>query len=151
MWVDAYRDDFKTRGESKLTVTFDSPNHICRADQERLLLGAMAGGEAGVTELVSASLCEWALATGNSYSAGLRAGPSVRGPRLEVWFDGGSRGNPGTAGAGALVHWCDDDEKKLASSHWSFVGDSNSNNEAEYQGLLCGLDGALNLLNGGAD
>ncbi len=30
-------------------------------------------------ELVSASLCEWALSTGRSYIAGLRAGPSVSG------------------------------------------------------------------------
>ncbi len=29
---------------------------------------------------------------------------------------------------------------------WSFIGDSSTNNEAEYGGLLCGLDGALSLL-----
>ena len=95
---------------------------------------------------MSASLCEWALSTGRSYTAGPQTGPSISGPRLEVWFDGGSRGNPGVAGAGALEFWCNDFGRPLASSHWSFIGDGSTNNKAEYGGLLCELDGALSLL-----
>jgi hypothetical protein len=47
-----------------------------------------------------------------SYTAGPQSGPSIS-PRLEVWFDGGSRGNPGVAGAGALVFWRNDFGKQL--------------------------------------
>ncbi len=78
-WVDAYREDFIARGETKLTMAFDRPDHICRLDQERLLHGALAGGGPEVSEHVSASLCKWALSNGRSYTAGLRAGPSISG------------------------------------------------------------------------
>lgn len=58
-------------------------------------------------------------------------------------FDGGSRGNPGIAGAGMVLYDSDD-----GSEIWSacqYIGDSNTNNEAEYMGLITGLQCARSL------
>jgi len=51
-------------------------------------------------------------------------------------FDGGSRGNPGIAGAGMVIY------NESGREVWygrHFVGDSMTNNVAEYSGLLIGL------------
>lgn len=56
-------------------------------------------------------------------------------------FDGCCKGNPGKAGSGSVIYknkneiWC----KSL------FIGDKNTNNEAEYMGLIIGLEEAINL------
>lgn len=54
-------------------------------------------------------------------------------------FDGASKGNPGLAGAGAVIY-------KNDSELWSgytFVGEKETNNMAEYNGLILGLTKAL--------
>jgi ribonuclease HI len=56
-------------------------------------------------------------------------------------FDGCSKGNPGLSGAGAVIY-------KNGVEIWSksiFVGKNNTNNEAEYNGLLIGLEEAVNM------
>lgn len=53
-------------------------------------------------------------------------------------FDGCSKGNPGLAGAGAVIYKNDDE-------YWSghfFVGENYTNNQAEYSGLIMGLQQA---------
>jgi ribonuclease HI len=53
-------------------------------------------------------------------------------------FDGCSKGNPGLAGAGAVIYH---DDKE----YWSdalFVGEMCTNNQAEYAGLILGLQQA---------
>jgi len=59
-----------------------------------------------------------------------------------LYFDGCSKGNPGLAGAGAVIYdkdmvevWC------LAQ----LVGTNSTNNEAEYTGLLIGLRRAVEM------
>ncbi len=58
-----------------------------------------------------------------------------------LYFDGCSKGNPGKAGAGAVLYlngeeiWAD----------CLFVGDHSTNNEAEYSGLLLGLEKAVEM------
>jgi ribonuclease HI len=47
------------------------------------------------------------------------------------YFDGGSRGNPGIAGAGYLIR----DGDKVHGAY-VYVGDNKTNNESEYTGLL---------------
>ena len=77
-------------------------------------------------------------------------------------FDGGSRGNPGSAGAGAEVYVrylqpSNDDGKNVASEndasgnilwevrrsrkyrHREYLGLKQTNNQAEYRGVICGL------------
>lgn len=56
-------------------------------------------------------------------------------------FDGCSKGNPGMAGAGAVIY-------RLDQEYWSgtlFVGESFTNNHAEYAGLILGLQQAKSL------
>lgn len=60
-------------------------------------------------------------------------------------FDGGSRGNPGIGGAGAVLYKNDQEE-------WSktfYLGENVTNNQAEYKGLIGGLKyvSTLNLPN----
>ncbi|MBZ0186048.1 MAG: ribonuclease HI family protein [Candidatus Obscuribacterales bacterium] len=60
-----------------------------------------------------------------------------------VFADGGSRGNPGPSGAGALVK--DESENGVTvASVYEFLG-TTTNNVAEYTGLIMGLRQALEL------
>ena len=54
-------------------------------------------------------------------------------------FDGGSNGNPGVAGAGAVIYF-DKDEVWGGSI---FVGDMETSNTAEYCGVILGLEEAI--------
>jgi ribonuclease HI len=59
-----------------------------------------------------------------------------------LYFDGCSKGNPGPSGAGAVIY------DVLMKEIWSvahFVGSNNTNNEAEYTGLLVGLRRAVEM------
>jgi probable phosphoglycerate mutase len=60
--------------------------------------------------------------------------------RLVVEADGGSRGNPGIAAGGAVV--LDDASGNVLSEVGVYVGIA-SNNVAEYNGLIAGLETAL--------
>jgi probable phosphoglycerate mutase len=66
--------------------------------------------------------------------------------KLIVEADGGSRGNPGPAGYGALV--CDAESGAVLAERSEGIGVA-TNNVAEYQGLIAGLRAALEL--GGRD
>ena len=57
-------------------------------------------------------------------------------------FDGGSRGNPGTAGAGMVIY---DDQGQEIWCGWKYHGEHSTNNVAEYLGLLSGLKCAKSL------
>jgi ribonuclease HI len=59
--------------------------------------------------------------------------------KLVVHFDGGSRGNPGPAGAGVVV---EDGQGRAVFEAGFFLG-RMTNNMAEYSGLLKGLDAAV--------
>lgn len=56
----------------------------------------------------------------------------------KLMFDGGSRGNPGLSGAGAVLY--NFDEEIWSASF--FVGVNSTNNHAEYAGLILGLQQA---------
>ena len=58
-----------------------------------------------------------------------------------MFFDGCSKGNPGLAGAGAVIYT--NNEEVWSGS--SFVGKQSTNNEAEYSGLILGLKKALEM------
>jgi len=60
--------------------------------------------------------------------------------RLVVEADGGSRGNPGIAAGGAVV--VDDASGEVLSEVGVYVGIA-SNNVAEYNGMIAGLETAL--------
>ena len=60
--------------------------------------------------------------------------------KYTLFFDGCSKGNPGPAGAGAVLYHGN-------TEIWSksiFVGNNSTNNVAEYSGLIIGLHEAVN-------
>ena len=59
----------------------------------------------------------------------------------KLFFDGASKGNPGLAGAGAVIYY---KEKEIWHGH-KFVGEMATNNQAEYCGLIIGLNKAIEL------
>lgn len=59
--------------------------------------------------------------------------------RLVVNVDGGARGNPGSAGYGAIIK---DDDGRVLAELYAGIGIS-TNNVAEYQGLIAALEWAL--------
>ena len=58
------------------------------------------------------------------------------GPRLRVWIDGGSRGNPGPSGIGVVV---EDPQGGVLDAVGRVIG-VGTNNVAEYRALLLGLE-----------
>jgi len=64
-------------------------------------------------------------------------------PEIEykLQFDGCSKSNPGIAGAGAVIYRFNEE----ISSKIKFVGNNETNNVAEYTGLIIGLLEAINL------
>ena len=58
-----------------------------------------------------------------------------------LFFDGCSKGNPGKAGAGAVIY---KNNTEIYSKSF-YVGDKETNNIAEYTGLIIGLTEAINL------
>ncbi len=67
---------------------------------------------------------------------------TAAGRRVIVEADGGSRGNPGPAGYGAVVR--DADTGEVLAERAAALG-TTTNNVAEYQGLLAGLRAAAEL------
>lgn len=64
--------------------------------------------------------------------------------KLIIHSDGGARGNPGPAGIGAIIN---SEDGKVVAEISQFIGHA-TNNQAEYQALLAGLEKAAIL---GAD
>ena len=60
---------------------------------------------------------------------------------FKMQFDGCSKGNPGLSGCGAVIYHYN----KEIWSKQMFVGVKETNNVAEYNGLLLGLQGAIHL------
>ena len=56
-----------------------------------------------------------------------------------LFFDGCSKGNPGIAGAGAVIY----ENNREIFSESLFVGKKETNNVAEYTGLILGLNEAV--------
>lgn len=66
----------------------------------------------------------------------------IEGDELHTWtlrFDGGSRGNPGHAGSGAVLYGSENSEMWYG---YFYIGDNETNNAAEYNGLIEGLKAA---------
>ena len=60
---------------------------------------------------------------------------------FKLQFDGCSKGNPGSAGAGAVIY-------KGSQEIWAaslYIGEKITNNHAEYAGLILGLEQAIKM------
>ncbi len=60
---------------------------------------------------------------------------------ITIYTDGGARGNPGPAGIGAVIL---DEHKKVLKEISRYIGET-TNNIAEYEALIAGLEGAVEL------
>lgn len=56
--------------------------------------------------------------------------------KLTIYTDGGSRGNPGPSGIGAVIY---NEKKEIIKEISKYIG-QGTNNQAEYQALLTGLE-----------
>lgn len=61
---------------------------------------------------------------------------------VKLFGDGGSRGNPGPAASGWVIY---DNADNLIKEGGFYVGDNNTNNQAEYLSLELGLEDAYKL------
>lgn len=61
--------------------------------------------------------------------------------QAKLFTDGGSRGNPGPSALGYVIYDMEDNVVKKSSAYLGVT----TNNQAEYQGLLVGLEAALEL------
>ncbi len=59
--------------------------------------------------------------------------------RLEVYTDGGSRGNPGEAAIGGVIYEVEGEKKKLFFTFSERIGVA-TNNEAEYKAVIKALE-----------
>lgn len=59
---------------------------------------------------------------------------------LEIYTDGGARGNPGPAGIGVAI-W---EGNNLVGTHAKYIGEA-TNNQAEYQAVILGLEQAKRM------
>jgi viroplasmin and RNaseH domain-containing protein/ribonuclease HI len=64
---------------------------------------------------------------------------------ITVYFDGGSRGNPGVAGSGTFIT-CSTKEQRTTYHIRQYCGDKQTNNYAEYTGLIMGLKQVASFL-----
>ncbi len=65
----------------------------------------------------------------------------MKNQKLIIFSDGGSRGNPGPAGCGAVVY---NSKRKIIAKIGQYIG-INTNNQAEYRALILGLERAKKL------
>ncbi len=61
---------------------------------------------------------------------------------LFIYCDGAARGNPGPAGAGAVIK---DAQGRVLAEIAAYLGDYRTNNEAEYEALILALKKAREL------
>ena len=71
-------------------------------------------------------------------------GPGGRFDVVDVYFDGGSRGNPGPAAIGAVVFDPARDPPQRLATVSEVIGET-TNNVAEYRALIAGLEAAAEL------
>jgi ribonuclease HI len=57
--------------------------------------------------------------------------------KITIHTDGGSRGNPGKAAAGAVFY---NEKGEIVKEFSKYLGDNLTNNEAEYMGVIFGLE-----------
>ena len=62
--------------------------------------------------------------------------------KILIYTDGGARGNPGIAGAGAVVL---DDQENVLTEVSEYLGNDKTNNWAEYEAIVLALQKCIEL------
>lgn len=66
-------------------------------------------------------------------------------PKIKVYTDGASRGNPGAAGIGIVIY---DEKGTMVESYHKYIGET-TNNQAEYKALLKSVEIIKELIKAG--
>jgi ribonuclease HI len=61
--------------------------------------------------------------------------------KVTIYTDGGARGNPGPAGIGAVIF---NEKEEIIGQYKKYIGET-TNNQAEYQAVVLGLEEAKKL------
>jgi ribonuclease HI len=124
--------------------TTTSPTEASARDRATASIAALHGARATMSSRASgadaddADDADDAAPSSSAFAADLSAAGS-----FTLFFDGASRGNPGAAGAGAVIRH--DATGAIVFEVAEFLGRDVTNNEAEYVSLLRGLEGARRL------
>jgi ribonuclease HI len=113
--------DEALKSKAAMKVPFESPLELMKSDPVLV--------ESGVAPLSVIALGDEIVKSSSS-----KQGHKSDREKWELFFDGGSRGNPGISGSGAVLY-------KDGTEIWSaakFLGRHNTNNQAEYTGLIIG-------------
>jgi ribonuclease HI len=62
--------------------------------------------------------------------------------KVKIFSDGGARGNPGPSGIGAVIF--DEKGQNILGEYKKYIGET-TNNQAEYQAVVLGLEKAFEL------
>jgi ribonuclease HI len=129
--------------EEPLARTLEAFPDVSRDDLRRLLeaLAAAYRSTEAIQAPPPASRPEPRKAPAPAGPRPSRGVPAGQFPRLAVFSDGAARGNPGPAGAGAVLVAPDG---TVIEELGKYLG-TNTNNYAEYTGLILGLRRALEL------
>ncbi|KAL7544300.1 hypothetical protein ACHAWF_007684 [Thalassiosira exigua] len=110
---------------------------------EAMAMGADDNGDYALELATSQSICARKDSSSNIAAPAAPAVAISPSKTYVLRFDGGARGNPGIAGAGAVLY--DAAEGCEVWSGCRYLGDKRTNNEAEYAGLTSGLKRARTL------
>ncbi len=105
-------------------------------DEARVLLRGFIKDKGPVTPVKTPGA-----ATKKAASARPLSRLNVRGRAYELYVDGGSRGNPGPSGAGAVIKGPDGKVVKRLKKNLG----RGTNNRAEYMALIMGVEAAIEL------
>lgn len=133
---------FKTREEAQTFIRSNAPAAAATASSAP---SSNMAGRKRTRDGVSDASQSKRSSNHHQQTSNNKHGASVQ---ITIHFDGGSRGNPGIAGAGAEVVVIKNATPPIITKYFirQFCGMRETNNHAEYQGLISGLEHARTLL-----
>lgn len=131
---------FKTRGEAESYIRSNSSSASSAPPSASNTKTASAGQKRARDHGDNVSTTQQKKTAIQKRNASSTSNSSNAELQITIHFDGGSRGNPGLAGAGAQVVVVKaNDNATTTYSIREFVGNRATNNYAEYKGLIAGL------------
>lgn len=140
-------DEFSKGGEAQLPADIVSPRDapLAAAEGANVTTDQEVNKEAGESAVSRVTPQPQQLAAAADLSVGrhLTDNHNRHGALVRLEFDGASKRNPGPAGFGVALY--DEVSNAEVGRVWRYMGDSHTNNQAEYAGLIAGLQAALEL------
>lgn len=138
---------FKTREEAQSFIRFNAPAPAAAAAAASSAPSSNMAGRKRTRGGVS-DASQSKRSSNHHHQTSNRSNKNGASVQVTIHFDGGSRGNPGIAGAGAEVVVIKNATPPIITKYLirQFCGMRETNNHAEYQGLISGLEHARTLL-----